>query len=131
MGRTLQPCTQVLNHFKSLYKEKYGVEYKVSNYPKEYKLIKSKLLEEFTLEESFKIVEILVEHYEDWNRNKDIKIGVHSFTSTTWLRDKAVEKMREKENQSSQMKVDVVKNQEKTKDALARILERAKNKGVK
>lgn len=131
MARPKAPTTQVMDHFKTLYKEKYGVDYKVSNYPKEYKLIKTKLLEEFTLEESLKIVELMVKHYEEWNRNKDFKIGVHSFTSTTWLRDKAVEKMREKETQKSQMTVDVVKHQEKTKTALSRILERAKNKGGK
>jgi len=119
-------CKDVLTHFKKRYFEKYGVEYRVSSYPKELALIKNKLLKEFSFDDALKIVDTIVDKYEEWNRNPDYKLGVYSFTSTTWLRDKAYEEIKQNEKRLSQMETDSVTNKERTKEALQRILARAK-----
>ncbi|MED4841535.1 hypothetical protein P9695_14780 [Weizmannia sp. CD-2023] len=122
-------CKDVLSHFKKRYFEKYGVEYKVTSYPKDLALIKNKLLKEYSFDDAIKIVDTLVENYELWNKNPAYKLGVHSFTSTTWLRDKAYEEAVRNEKRLSQMETDGAMNKEKTKEALQRIL--ARTKGVK
>lgn len=124
MAQKKPSSKDVMDHFKKLYKEKYGEEYRVSSYPKEMSLIKKKLMDVFGYEESIKIVEAMVENYEEWNANPSYKLGVTSFTSIKWLQDKAVDHVRNVEKEKSQRKVDVVRNKEKTKSALEKILAR-------
>lgn len=116
----------VMDHFKNRYKAKYGSDYRVSSYPKEMSLIKKKLLDVYGYEKSIQIVDIVVDKYDQWNPNKEYKLGVHSFTSTTWLQQKAVEELENEQKEKSQRTVGGVRNKEKTKSALERILARKK-----
>jgi hypothetical protein len=122
---TKKPSSKdVMDHFKAKYKDKYGQDYRVSSYPKEMSLIKKKLLDVYGFEKSIQIVDLVVDKYEKWNPNKEYKLGVHSFTSTTWLQQKAVDELDNVKQQTSQRAEDTVRNKEKTKSALERILAR-------
>lgn len=113
---------QVIRHFLSCYKSKYGTEIKPS-WAKDSSIIKNKFLKTMSGksdQEIKRVIEIIVENYDNWSTNKNYKLGLHTL-NIEWIVTKAVDEIEREAKEKSQMKkriVEATKRNEKTLDSI-------------